>query len=279
MKEETKINKQPKQQTDKAIPFDALVGAPPKRFIAFSGGIESSTLALIYGAVAKPIFADTGSEHEELYERIEKIENKLKQIHGEQFEIIRVSGGNLKDYIKKHKYFPSHGARYCTRLFKIEPMDKFLAEQGECELMIGFNADEASDRKGNFGLQKNVKYTYPLVDNGLTRQNCIELLKRANLEPLFPPYMRRGGCDICFYKSKKEWKALVNLNEKKAWELAEFEASIQSERKDYFAINKDLGKLSDFIKAVKQQGELFDMKETYPSYEDNHSPCGAFCHR
>lgn len=32
MKEEPKINEQPKQQTDKTIPFDALVGLPPRIF-------------------------------------------------------------------------------------------------------------------------------------------------------------------------------------------------------------------------------------------------------
>lgn len=279
MKEETNIKQT--SQAEKEGRFDAFVGAPPKRFISFSGGVESSTLTLIYGAVAKPIFADTGAEHEELYERLEKFEAKMKEIHGKDFEIIRVSreGETLKDYIKKEHFFPNHGARFCTRMFKIEPIDKFLAKQGECELMIGLNANEASDRTGNYGLKQNVNYSYPLIDNGLSREACKILLKRVDLEPAFPPYMRRGGCDICFYKSKPEWKALILLNENKAWELAEFEESVQDKREKYFAINQDIGKLSDFIEAVKAQGELFDMRQTYPTYEDNHSPCGAFCHR
>ena len=251
----------------------------PKRFISFSGGVESSTLTLIYGAVAKPIFADTGSEHEELYERLDKFEKIMKQIHGEQFEIIRVSVGNLKDYIHKHKFFPNYKQRYCTRIFKIEPIDKFLEEQGECELMIGLNANEASLRTGNYGILSNVNYTYPLVDNGITREGCRELLKKIGAEPAFPPYMLRGGCDICFFKSVAEWKALVLLNTRKAYELASFEESVQDKRKKYFCINPNLGKLKDFIQAVLDQGELFNMKQTYPTYLDFNSPCGVFCHR
>jgi len=37
--------------------------------------------------------------------------------------------------------------------------------------------------------------------------------------------------------------------------------------------------MRDFIQAVKDQGELFDLSQTYPTYDDNHSPCGVFCHR
>lgn len=250
---------------------------PPKKFISFSGGVESSTLCLIYGKVAKPIFADTESEHEELYERLDFFEKQMKIIHGNDFKIIRVSNGNLKDTIKKYKFFPNYNARFCTREHKIEPIDNFLREQGECELMIGLNANE-THRTGNHGLLQNVKYTYPLIKNGLTREACLELLKKKNLEPVFPPYMKRGGCDICFFKSKPEWKALALLNPKKAYELAEFEESIQDQRERYFAISQNIGNLKKFIDDTHSQKELFSLEETY-SYDGNYSPCGVFCHR
>lgn len=264
------------------IPLEAEVGKP-NIFMSFSGGTESSAMALIYGKVAKPIFADTGSEHEELYERLNYFEQRMKEWHGGDFEIIRVSKGSLKDYIKKSKYFPSFKSRYCTRMFKIEPIDNFLMTQGECELWIGLNVNEASDavngRVGNYGLLSNVKYRYPLIENGISREMCTLMLKKANLEPAFPPYMQRGGCDICFFKSLAEWRSLVLLNKKKALELAEFEESVQDNRENYYYLNNAIGKIRDFIQAVESQGELFDMSQTYPTYSDNHSPCGVFCHR
>lgn len=43
-----------------------------KRFIAFSGGVESTTMCILYGKGATAVFTDTGSEHAEMYRRIEK---------------------------------------------------------------------------------------------------------------------------------------------------------------------------------------------------------------
>lgn len=34
-----------------------------KRFISFSGGVESRTMAVLFGNKADAIFADTGAEH------------------------------------------------------------------------------------------------------------------------------------------------------------------------------------------------------------------------
>ena len=135
---------------------------PKPRFIAFSGGVESTTMSLIYGGKANAIFSDTGFEHAALYDWIEKVESRIQQVHPD-FKVIRISADmTLPAYIKKHKFFPSPMARYCTRIFKIEPIDKFLKEQGECELFIGLNAEE-TNRTGNHGLVSTVNYRYPLI--------------------------------------------------------------------------------------------------------------------
>jgi 3'-phosphoadenosine 5'-phosphosulfate sulfotransferase (PAPS reductase)/FAD synthetase len=60
-----------------------------KKFISFSGGVESTTMCILYGEFAKAIWCDTGSEHKEMYKRIDFIENQIRSIH-ENFEIIRI---------------------------------------------------------------------------------------------------------------------------------------------------------------------------------------------
>ena len=50
-----------------------------KRFIRFSGGVESTTMCLLYGKGATAIWCDTGAEHGEMYERINKVEDYLKK--------------------------------------------------------------------------------------------------------------------------------------------------------------------------------------------------------
>ena len=259
-----------------------------KRFISFSGGVESSTMCLLFGANAKAIFADTGWEHKIMYERIAKVEKEVKKLHP-NFEIIRVKAKvksqqhkkyftNLKDYIEDFKYYPSPMMRYCTRIFKIEPIDKFLEDQGDCELMIGLNADEGDKRTGNYGLNENVDYTYPLFENGINRLSCKKILQKRNLLPSLPVYMQRGGCVGCFFKSAKEFKAMAVLNPKEFNEVKEVEAAIQDKRGNFFSIRDGIPSMRYLEDDIKNS--LFEPAEMYPeNYEGRDTPCGVFCHR
>ena len=99
------------------------------RYISFSGGVESTTMCLLYGKGAKAIWVDTGAEHKEMYERIDFVEAKLKEYHKGDFELIRLSAAmkhkgevykNLEDYIIALKFMPSQQRRFCTYYFKIK---------------------------------------------------------------------------------------------------------------------------------------------------------------
>ena len=86
-----------------------------KSYIAFSGGVDSTALALLMPD-AIPVFTDTGWEFPETYAHIDKFEAVTGR------EVIRVKQhqypGGIPQYIRERKFMPSHGARYCTRLFK-----------------------------------------------------------------------------------------------------------------------------------------------------------------
>lgn len=254
-----------------------------QKYISFSGGVESTTMCVLYGHSARAIFCDTGFEHAALYEHIRTVEGKLKEFHP-GFELIRVKGDvpingervdSLYEYILKSKYYPSSMGRYCTRMFKIEPIDKFLADAGECELMIGLNADEG-DRIGNHGNMKNIKYSYPLLKNGVNRDSCIKILKKLDLYPDYPVYMSRGGCVGCFFKSKKEFKAMAALNPQEFDNVMWLEEAIQDERGKYFRIRKNMPRLRELKTEV--ESALFKPEEMYLT-EGIFTPCGVFCHR
>jgi 3'-phosphoadenosine 5'-phosphosulfate sulfotransferase (PAPS reductase)/FAD synthetase len=258
-----------------------------KRFISFSGGVESTTMCILYGKGAKAIWCDTGAEHSKMYERIDLVEDKLKKLHGGDFEIIRIKANvkakgklidNLLDYILLYKFMPSTMARYCTGKFKIEPIDFFLSEQGECELMIGLNADEQT-REGNWGLKTNVKYLYPLQEDGLNRGDCESILDIHGVHPRFPAYMLRGGCSMCFFKSEKEYKALYYLDKEEFNKMVEFEKSYQDNRKKVYSIMPS-GKTLEQL-ATECDAEMFqeELKEIYQNYNKQGKSCGAFCHR
>lgn len=255
------------------------------KYIAFSGGVESRTMALLYGKGATAVFTDTGSEHEAMYEKLDEIEARLLEIHDGDFRLIRLRAlvpcgdevvDSVEAYALKAAFLPGKRERYCTRLFKIAPMDNFLADKGEgCELMIGLNADE--EREGNFGLLANVKYTCPLQDDGLAREACINLLKANGIEPNFPAYMQRGGCYFCPFKSKKEFAAMVHLVPHEIEKVRRLEENVQDRRNKYFRIRDNMPKMADFIQIEKNN--LFgDLSQFYDAGEEQYS-CGVFCHR
>jgi 3'-phosphoadenosine 5'-phosphosulfate sulfotransferase (PAPS reductase)/FAD synthetase len=63
------------------------------KYISFSGGVESTTMCLLYGKGATAIWCDTGAEHKEMYNRIDKVEQYLKDFHSGDFNLIRIGGG------------------------------------------------------------------------------------------------------------------------------------------------------------------------------------------
>lgn len=262
-----------------------------KTFISLSGGVESTTMCLLYGKGATAIFCDTGDEHKELYDRLTLLESQFKIIHNEDFNIIRIKPNpkikgkhvsSLSEGIKAFSFMPSPTARYCTSRFKIEPIEEFLKKQGECEVLIGLNADEQPGkvRVGNYEKLKNVIYRYPLYEEGYDRTDCEALLMKHGLHPSFPIYMSRGGCKFCFYKSKAEYKALYLLDRPTFDEGWELEKSIQDRRKKYFSIlpNTTFAAIAAEVdNEVANWGKEAVIEFYRPQAQTK--VCGIFCHR
>lgn len=244
-----------------------------KSYIAFSGGVESTTMVAMFHKIATPVFTDTGWEHDELYQQIEKVE---KHFGIEVVRVKRKDGVTLPQYIEEKKFYPSFRARFCTRMFKIEPMDDFLAEKVPCEIMIGLNAEEADRRTGNYGLQDGVTYSYPLVDLGVTRQSCMLLLKELGILPQFPRYMQRGGCVGCFYKSKREYAAMAKQSPVEADSIIALEEAIQDERGKYYAVRDGIKNMRRFIEQARSQMEFEFVQDDELVVPD---ACGVFCRR
>jgi 3'-phosphoadenosine 5'-phosphosulfate sulfotransferase (PAPS reductase)/FAD synthetase len=259
------------------------------RFISFSGGVESTTMCVLYGKGAKAIWCDTGAEHQEMYDRIDICEKALKELHKGDFELIRLKGtvkikgdlvDNLVDAILGWKFMPSQGLRWCTSKFKIAPIDNFLKTQGNCELMIGLNAEETK-REGNYGLVSTVKYTYPLQDDDLTRDQCIEVLTQYNLLPDFPLYMSRGGCFMCIFKSVSEYKAMYLFDTKTFNRVKEIEQKVQDKRNKIFTISVAQISMQQIQEAVDSEINLWGLEAVKGFYQHTiqKQACGVFCHR
>lgn len=263
-----------------------------KRFIAFSLGVESTAMCVLYGKGATAIFTDTGSEHAELYARLAYVETMLTALHGGDFtlKVLKpthtVAGQEcttLQQAIEAKKFMPSGQKRFCTVEWKIKPMDAFLKEQGECELLIGFNADEepGADRTGNLMRCKNVTYRYPLYDDGLTRDDCKALLRLHDLEPNYPVYMARGGCKFCFYKSVREYKAMYHLDRATFDQVQALEERIQDRRGKFFSISASGRSFKSIAAECAREAGFWGEQEIRLTYKQiqNSPSCGALCHR
>ena len=264
-----------------------------KRFIAFSGGVESTAMCVLYGKGATAVFSDTGAEPEEMYQRLDICEQRLIEIHDGDFKLVRVKAkvnakgvevDNLIDYILQYKYFPSMTNRFCTKYFKILPIDNFLKSQGDCELLIGFNADEEpdKDRTGNYMSCKNVQYKYPLFDDGLSREDCEAINLENSLSIDWPFYMNRGGCFMCFYKGLPELKAMYFFDPKTFHKILSLEKNIQDRRnRNYTAMigtGMTMGQIKDICENEVKLWGIDNVLGMYKKVKTGKA-CGAFCHR
>ena len=207
-----------------------------KQFISFSGGIESTTMCVLFGNEADAIFADTGFEHKLIYDRIDLVEKWVQNFHRKDFKIHRIKSkyGTLPNRIREIAFYPSFTTRYCTREMKIQPIDTFLnIYKGEgCRLMIGLNYNEQNRINKRQFNQSFIDYFYPLAVNKLSRESCVIILKKADLFPNFPVYMRRGGCIGCFYKQECEYEAMAILSPEEFKIVEDLEIELQTLNKE-----------------------------------------------
>lgn len=260
-----------------------------KQFISFSGGVESTTMCVLFGNKADAIFCDTGFEPQAIYQQIDKVEQFVRKHIREDFKVHKIKANeklhgktfdNLPDYIRESMFYPSFQQRYCTRIFKIEPIDDFLEQFKDegVELMIGLNVEEIDQRTGNHGNKKFIKYTYPLADNNITRNGCKIILSRVCLLPQLPVYSLRGGCIGCYYKSKREFVAMYFLSPDEFKFVEELETSIQGDRKTKQA-NMILQTMSLTDLRKECESMMFNANEMYQAAINDVTKCGVFCNR
>jgi hypothetical protein len=221
-------------------------------YVSFGAGVQSSMMvfAMMEGEITPApkavIFADVGAEPSRVYEWLEYVKSIVP------FPVITVKkpGLSLTEHSLQVKIGKKTGKpwwksgvpmftksgekvglmrRACTSDMKIEPVQKKLKElsnkkRGDdsliCVQMMGISFDEMQRMK-----QARHPWfinRYPLVENKITRQDCINWMKWHGYEE--PP---RSACVYCPYHDNKEWQRVRNQSEKEFQQAVEYEKRAQ----------------------------------------------------
>jgi len=216
------------------------------RILSFGGGVNSTAiiaLALL-GEMEMPdyiVFSDTGAEWPHTYQYLDYIEK-------EGIRITYLTGGNkgmtMIEWCQFKNYIPCRMNRWCTDYWKRAPLDKFAKAFPGSEQLIGIDAGEERRAKN-----KKKSLRYPLIEMGINRQECKQVILRAGLG-----VPKKSGCFICPYQRKGQW---IELKKKhpELWRIAvDLEKGTVSD-KGIFTYKNGLT-IEEFVADLDRQEEL-----------------------
>lgn len=177
------------------------------------------------------IFNDTMMEFEMMYEYKKKVDEYFKLRYGVEvittipnktfeesvFGIIKDKNADKFGWIRG---LPNPIGGFCEwrRDSKLVPTDKIIKKiigESEYTTYVGFTASE-KNRKF-----ENGNYIYPLIDLGMTEDNCKKYLQDQEMENQLYRFFSRTGCYMCQAQSERAWYE-VFTNFKKDWEYMKF---------------------------------------------------------
>jgi len=221
--------------------------------ISLGAGVQSSTMALMAAEGYLPkvdycIFADTGYEPKAIYSYLNYLSGVLP------FPILKVQKGNIKEDMLAAKnttnfldapFFCQHITtgkkgmmrRHCTFDYKIEPIRKKIREicgvgyrkrfpkDKYVEQWIGISKDEIQRMKP--ARDKYILNRHPLIESNMSRQDCINWLKKHNFE-----MPSKSACICCPFRDDKGWLKMKIESPDEFADAVEFDKQIRSITRD-----------------------------------------------
>src|SRR3990167_5877061 len=160
--------------------------------MGISGGKDSAALA-IYLKNKYPhlnieyYFCDTGKELKETYQLINNLEIYL----GERIVHLKaIEGDHETPFDHFYKFFdgylPSSNARWCTRMLKLIPFEKFVGDDPVVSY-VGIRGDE--DRKSYISKKPNIQSIFPFRRNIWSEDVINKVLKNENIPTIASLYL------------------------------------------------------------------------------------------
>ncbi len=159
--------------------------------MGISGGKDSAALA-IYLKDKYPhlnieyYFCDTGKELKETYQLIKNLEIYL----GEKIVHLKaIQGDHETPFDHFYKFFdgylPAANARWCTKMLKLIPFEKFVGDDPVVSY-VGIRGDE--DREGYISRKSNIQSIFPFRRNIWSEDVIDKVLKNINIPTIAKIY-------------------------------------------------------------------------------------------
>lgn len=167
------------------------------RVVWVSGGKDSTAMALRLAELHpdvpwRYVCTPTRNELPDVHDHWER----LGELLGRPLERVEHPLG-LHGLVDAQQMLPSHAARWCTRMLKIQPALAFYAKHAPCVAYVGLRADEP-ERRGLFG--DKAPQAYPLREWGWGLAEVKDYLHRRSVT-----VPKRTDCAWCYDQSLPDW--------------------------------------------------------------------------
>lgn len=191
-----------------------------KHIVQFSGGKDSTAMLLMMLEKGMPvdeiIFCDTGKEFPGMYKHLSEVEMFIRK-YGKTITTIKAERSfdywQFEHVKTRGKYEGTQGygwarpwRRWCTRLLKQVPTDRYLKQYRKDEIVVymGIAYDEPLRHE-----RRTVNQVHPLYDWGITEKQALEYCyeKGFRWDGLYE-HFNRVSCWCCPLQSLKALRAL-----------------------------------------------------------------------
>src|SRR3954464_7820967 len=150
----------------------------PRHILMLSGGKDSTALAIYMRDRVREmeyVFCDTDKELPETYDYLKKLEYVLGR------SITRLKDDRGFDHWLKvyGDYLPSSRMRWCTRMLKIRPFEKYVGDD-LVRMYVGIRADE-DQRKAYVPTKPNITPVYPFREDGIDMDRVHRILEESGM--------------------------------------------------------------------------------------------------
>lgn len=216
--------------------------------LSYGGGVQSTALLVLACqgelAIDAAVFANVGDDSEDPRTLEYLAEHALPYAaeHGVRVDTVQLTrrdgstpslystvvAPNKRGYLIPVRLSGGHpGRRSCTADWKLAPIGKWLKANGAtaadpATVNIGISTDEWM-RAGRGKDHPYERRAYPLLDRGLSRQDCINIVTGVGL-----PQPPKSSCWFCPYHSIRNWREMRRDRPELFARAAEMEAILNA---------------------------------------------------